>query len=353
MTELEPRPYYSLGYPPPDRDDRDVAASVEELIFVLDAQRLSKWAPSGLSVRHCGLHLAVRPGRADGVFAVLVSRPQGSPTTSVEVERHESAEDAIAWINDFAYSVAGDHAPAWEPNSLDITVAHWERALSAHPANPTGAEPAGLLLDERLETATSRFLALYARYGGWRYYGRPDATDPAGFAGPIFWQEEDVRFRLAYELEREFPSAVHLNSLLSSATVEGWDIEHDGKHQYADILLDDLRDFEGGPHALRDFAERTATALVEIKFIRRRRQERDVGRDLQGIVDDAARLGRHRQLGRAQRGLMAVVDDDNRLPAARETMPWPPGVELLHAAPTPEPDGSLPAPWRGPPRSAP
>lgn len=349
MTDLAPRPFSALGYPPATSDDRDTASIAEELIFVLDAQRLSKWAPSGMSVRHYSLHLAVHPDRADRVVAVLVSRPQNSAEAWLELDEHDSVESALAWVNEIAYSVAGDDAPAWRPNAVDVTPGHWARALAAHPRNPSGADPAELLLDERLANATDRFLALYDRYGGWRYHGRPDATDPSGYAGPVFWQEEDVRFRLAYELEREFPSAVHLNSLLSAATVEDWDVERDGKHQYADILLDDLRDFVAGPDALRQFAERRCTALVEIKFIRRRRQTRDVARDLQGVLDDATRLGRHRQLGRAQRALTVVVDDDDRLRAARETMPWPAGVELVHAAPTCLDDEGPVWPWSGPP----
>ncbi len=321
----------------------------EELVFVLDAQRLSKWAPSGLSVRHYGLHLAIRPDRPDRVVAVLVSRSQDAAETALEIEEYDSVEGALAWVNDVAYSTAGDYAPSWRANALDVTPEHWELARAAHPDNPSGSNAAERLLDERLASATDRFLALYERFGGWRYHGRPDATDPAGYAGAIFWQEEDVRFRLAYELEREFPSAVHLNSLMSAATVEDWDVDQDGKHQYADILLDDLRDFVAGPDALRQFAARTVTALVEIKFIRRRRQARDVSKDLQGVVDDATRLGRHRQLGRAQRALMVVVDDDDRLPAARETMPWPVGVELVHAAPTRLGVEAAPRPWSGPP----
>ena len=345
VTDLAPRPFSALGYPPPSAEAADAASIAEELTFVLDAQRISKWAPSGMSVRHYGLHLALHPDRPDKVAAVLVGRAANSAETWLEIEQHDSVERALAWVNEIAYSVAGDYAPPWRPNALDLTRAHWERALASHPDNPSGHDPEERLLDERLASAIDRFLALYRRYGGWRYHGRPDASDPAGYAGPIFWQEEDVRFRLAYELEREFPSAVHLNSLLSPATVEDWDVGQDGKHQYADILLDDLRDFVPGADALRQFATRTAIALVEIKFLRRRRQARDLEGDLEGVVGDATRLGRHRQLGRAQRALMVVVDDDGRLPSARETMPWPAGVDLLHAGPTPNGKRVPPPPW--------
>lgn len=347
MTVISPRPYSALGYPPASPDHPRERELGEELIFVLDAHRLSKWAPTGLSVRHLGLHMAIHPDRPDRPVSVIVSRPQGSPITWLEIGEHSTLEEGLAWINSVAFSIHGDYAPIWRANPLDVTAEHWERALDAHPNNPRGLAEGDQLLDRRLGDACDRFLALYARYGGWHYYGRPDATDPAGYAGPLFWQEEDVRFRISFELEREFPSAVHLNSLLSPATVPGWDAEQEGKHQYVDVLLDDLRDFVPGQDALRRFAERTPTAFLEIKFIRRRRQARDVQRDLQGVVDDACRLGRHRQLGRAERTLMLVVDDDGRLPAARETMPWPNGVSLIHAAPSENAATSLPEPWSG------
>ena len=346
---LAPRPYSSLGYPQVNRDQRREYELVDELVFVLDAHRVSKFAPTGMSVRHLGLHVAVDPG-TERVCSVVVGRPQSSPHTFLEIGEHESPQDALAWLNEVAYSVHGEYAPEWRPNSLDFTMEHWERARVAHPENPHGATAADRQLDRRLRDAADRFLALYARYGGWRHHGRPDATDPGGYAGPLFWQEDDVRFRFASELEREFPGAVHLNSLLSSATVQGWDAEQDGERQHVDILLDDLRDFEDGPDALRRFAERTSVAFVETRFIRLRRQARDVERDLQGVVDDVARLGRHWQAGRAGRTIMLVADDDGLLPAARETMPWPAGVELVHAGPSKKHATSLPSPWSGPPK---
>jgi hypothetical protein len=299
-----------------------------------------------MSVRHLGLHVAVKPQESDRHFTVVVGRPQSSEHTWIQVEAHGSIDDALAQLNEIAYSVAGDYAPEWRSNAGDRTLVDWERALADHPNNPQGKSAVDRLLDNRLGDACDRFLALYGRYGGWRYYGRPDATDPSGYAGPVFWQEDDVRFRLAYELEREFPAGVHLNSLLSPATVADWDAEQDGKNQHVDVLVDDLRDFLPGPDSLRRFAERTADAFVEVRFLRRRRQTRDLMRDLQGVFDDADSLGRHLQRGRTARALMLVVDDDGRFLEARNTMPWPRGVELVHAGPGSEASGpSLPFPW--------
>ena len=168
MTALEPRPYSSLGYPRASDDhprERDLA---EELVFVLDAHRLSKWAPTGLSVRHLGLHLAIHPSRPDRFFSVIVSRPQSSGVTWLEIGEHAALDDGLGWLNDVAYSVHGDYAPEWRPNCLDATPERWGCALAAHPENPRGDSDEDRLLNRRLSDACERFLAVYARYGGWR-----------------------------------------------------------------------------------------------------------------------------------------------------------------------------------------
>lgn len=276
-------------------------------------------------------------------FSLYVSRPEQGSITYATTDRHSTLQAALDQVNDLASEFAEMSAYP-RPNAIDVTRQHWERALAAHPHNPSGRDAEGRTLDERVAVASERFEALYARYGGWRHYGRPDGTDPAGYAGPLFWQEEDVRFRLALELEREFPAAVHLNSLMSPATVRGWEQAVDGRHQYADVLVDDLRGFDAGNDALRAFAERPATLLVEIKFIRRRRQGRDVPRDVNGIFGDAMRLGRHLRLGRTARAVMVVVDDEDHFLDARESMPWPAGVTLLRVGP-PREALSMPRPW--------
>ena len=58
--------------------------------------------------------------------------------------------------------------------------------------------------------AYDRLLAAYASWGGWRYYGWAGYEDPATYLGPAVWSERDCDLRLAYELEREFPKAVHM-----------------------------------------------------------------------------------------------------------------------------------------------
>jgi hypothetical protein len=340
MSVLAHRSCFALGYGSPAEGDPDPVLA--RLVVVLDAPRVSSWSPT-CTIRHVGMHVAVDPSRPDAYLSVYVSRPERSVGTFFDVCEHDGLQEALDHVNHVVstYSEWGSYE---QPNALDLTAAHWERALAEHPHNPRGADAASRALDERLDTALERFSAVYARYGGWRYYGRPDATDPAGYAGPLFWQEEDVRFRFALELEREFPSAVHLDSLLSRATVHGWDRTVDGDGQHPDILIDDLRGFLPGPDSLAEFAQRSADVMAEIKYVRRRRQWRDVRKDVAGIYTDAMRLGRHLRLGRCRRAVMLVVDDDDHFLLARESMPWPPGVQLLRCGP-PRPATALPRPW--------
>lgn len=224
------RPFSSLGYSELHPDHPEDAMRVAGLDVVLDTHRLSKYAPTGMSMRHHGFHLARDPARPGVVSAILVTKPQADQFVRVWIEEFPTVAEGLAWFNDQAYSVHGDYAPVWRPNPLDATQERWDRALAEHPVNPRGLTVDERRLDRQLDDAAQRFLGVYERYGGWRFHGRPDATDPAGYAGPLFWQEEDVRFRLGLELEREFPGSVHLNSLLSPATVPGWDPEEDGKH---------------------------------------------------------------------------------------------------------------------------
>ncbi len=65
-------------------------------------------------------------------------------------------------------------------------------------------------INTRLDAAFSRLLEPYARLGGHNYYGWDDYDDPRNFKGPTFWSEDDCVFRLALELEKEFPYQVHL-----------------------------------------------------------------------------------------------------------------------------------------------
>jgi hypothetical protein len=52
-------------------------------------------------------------------------------------------------------------------------------------------------VEARLDAAFDRFLAVYARYGGHRYYGWNKQADPRNYRGPTFWTEGDCVYRLA------------------------------------------------------------------------------------------------------------------------------------------------------------
>jgi hypothetical protein len=72
---------------------------------------------------------------------------------------------------------------------LPISAEAIEHALADHPNNPRGLTPSEATEQARLKAAIDRFRAEHERYGGWRFHGRPDAINPRGYAGPLFWKK--------------------------------------------------------------------------------------------------------------------------------------------------------------------
>jgi hypothetical protein len=62
---------------------------------------------------------------------------------------------------------------------------------------PDAATDAGIR--DKVMNAFDRLLVGYAEWGGYRYYH-----------GPVIWSERDCDLRFAFELEREWPRAVHM-----------------------------------------------------------------------------------------------------------------------------------------------
>lgn len=328
-----------LGYAPPAR-----SPDGEELVVVFDGPRFTCPSPNGAAVRHTTTHVALPPSRAR-YYPIVCQRSTDAPSFVTEVlDGADRPDDAIEVINRLARNYASNHDGGGQPGSTDATVEQFDRAFSAHPINPRGLTDADRLLAQGIEMAFERFRALYARWGGWRYYGRPDTTDPQGYRGPLLWTEEDCRFRLALELEREFPWQVHINPALVAATVADWDHAVDTR-QFPDVLISDLRLFEPDGDALRRFASLQHTALIEVKYLRRRMQTRDVNSAVEQIAAEARRLHRHLHRGRCRYAACFVVDDDGAFTAAANALVWPPGVDLLLAAHPSTPAGApLPAP---------
>jgi hypothetical protein len=76
----------------------------------------------------------------------------------------------------------------------------------------------------------------------------------------VFWTEEDCVFRLAIELEREFPEQVHLELPVARENFKDFDAATD-KRQFVDLVVSDMRSFEsdGRPGMLRSGLRPVAT----------------------------------------------------------------------------------------------
>ena len=87
-----------------------------------------------------------------------------------------------------------------------------------------------------LMEAFGRFLDVYAQYGAHRYHGWVDYGDPQNYKGPTFWSEDDCIYRLALELEREFPHEVHLELPVARWSFADFDESAD-KRERVDLVV--------------------------------------------------------------------------------------------------------------------
>lgn len=351
MVPLALRPLGGLGYPPirdllGSRADSTSPAWLEEITVVYDGPRLLVTSPNGAVGRPTGFHGVI--DRDGDWWALRITRDHliaygwrdGPLADAAEVARCLTESALAIDLGELEHR-------------LPISAERIERAFVQHPANPGGWSDHERAVRSRLDAAFDRFLAEHRRYGGWRFHGRPDATSPRGYAGPLFWKEEDVRFRLALELEREFPGAVHLEVLLTDATTIQWDPAQDGVRQFVDVQVGDFRGFRDGLDALERFRSQPALLLAEVKFLAKGRRGDQLMRELEYIRKDVARLARHLDLERTSHAAMVVVADDDQLAeafAGRGPFPaWQHAVELIHARPpSPLLDSAapgLPFPW--------
>jgi hypothetical protein len=186
----------------------------------------------------------------------------------------------------------------------------------------------------RLESAFGRFLNLYARYGGHNYYGWDDYDDPRNFKGPTFWSEDDCVFRLALELEKEFPYQVHLELPFVRWSFADFDKALD-KRESIDLVVSDLHDFVEDDTSQQRFTTRRHELFLEGKYLPAgcsRTWRFDHLRKIVDIGADAARLARHIERGHCLAAAVLVVDDDGLFDDNRPAS-WPEPVALLLASP--------------------
>jgi hypothetical protein len=103
--------------------------------------------------------------------------------------------------------------------------------------------------------AFDRLLVGYADWGGYRYHGWTSYEDPRNFQGPVVWSERDCDLRFAFELEREWPRAVHIEFAIPKASRVGYDPVTE-KFQRVDVAISDF------PSSRRTTTRSSASALT-------------------------------------------------------------------------------------------
>jgi hypothetical protein len=199
------------------------------------------------------------------------------------------------------------------------------------------AQPAALTeLRSSLDAAFTRFLEVYRRIGGHNYYGWNDYNDPRNYRGPTIWSEDDCVFRLALELEQEFPDQVHLELPVAQWSFADFDKAADKKER-VDLVISDLRDFIEDDTSQQRFMERRHEIFVEGKYFPRgcsKTWRFDHIRKVADVLADAERLARHVERRHCQLAAVLVVDDDDLFEEERASYVWPEEVVMLIANPT-------------------
>jgi hypothetical protein len=227
-----------------------------------------------------------------------------------------------------AFSVAGDLDEARKVRGMMVG--------EGYGTPPPGSDL--VLLSAALDGAFARFLVSYGEYGGHRFHGWTDYGDPENYQGPMFWSEGDCVFRLALELEREFPGQVHLEVPVARWVFNDFNPKTD-RRQFVDLVVSDLSSFErDGPaeRAEQRFTTHRHEIFIEAKYFPHGSSGRwrfDHIRKIPSILADAERLAAHLERGHCKVAAVLVVDNDNLFEDHRHNYEWPSNVELLVASP--------------------
>jgi hypothetical protein len=178
-------------------------------------------------------------------------------------------------------------------------------------------------------------LDLYAKWGGYSYYGWVVQDDPRNFLGTTIWTEADCVFRYGLELEKQFPGLVHFEFGLNQATRADYVPKEQG-HQSIDIVVSDLAEFIEDETSMERFRNKRHEAFIEAKWLKKgwwmQQWEHDAHGRVAGIASDANRLAEHLRVGRCLVAAALVFDDECFFEHHRGT-DWPEGIELLLVSP--------------------
>jgi hypothetical protein len=191
-------------------------------------------------------------------------------------------------------------------------------------------------VEARLEAAFGRFLEVYARFGGHRYHGWTDYSDPCNFRGPTFWSENDCTYRLGLELEREFPFCVHYELPVAKWSFADFDKALD-KQERTDLVVSDLHDFIEDETSQARFQAHQHELFLEVKYLPAGCRETfrfDHESKVPAALADAVRLAKHVHRKHCLVGALLVVDDDGLFEELLELSTWPRDITLLLAGPS-------------------
>lgn len=190
-------------------------------------------------------------------------------------------------------------------------------------------------VEARLEAAFDRFLAVYARLGGHKYYGWNKQADPRNYRGPTFWTEGDCVYRLALELEREFPHCVHLEVPVAAWTFAGFDKTLESR-RFIDLVVSDLHEFVEDETSQGRFMAHRHELFLEAKYFHHGSSRTWRGTEKQrvsSVLADAERLAGHLERGRCLVAAVLVADDDGLFEQTADLSAWPASVKRLFASP--------------------
>jgi hypothetical protein len=186
---------------------------------------------------------------------------------------------------------------------------------------------------DKVMNAFDRLLVGYAVWGGHRYHGWTTYEDPSNFLGPVIWSERDCDLRFAFELEREWPQAVHMEFAISKASRLDYDKAAE-RFQRVDVAVSDLSGFGEDNSSFQRFRSHRHEAFFEVKwFLKGWGDNRDAKNRLADIPADVAKLANHARLGRCAIAGMLIVDDEGYFQQHGSIDNWPTEVWRLYVGP--------------------
>ncbi|MFN8133122.1 MAG: hypothetical protein U0R70_16380 [Solirubrobacteraceae bacterium] len=200
------------------------------------------------------------------------------------------------------------------PEDMPFVRALVEAIRSAVARRTTGQSPDAWPAQDKAMAAFDRLVRGYAAWGGHRFHGWTGYEDPLNYFGPVIRSERDCGLRFAMELEREWPSCVHMEFSISKATRADFDPAAEAA-QRVDVAVTDLRGFTEDGTSQERYRTHQHEAFFEVKWLQKgwrgSSYEMDAKKRVEAVAADCEKLSRHAELGRCKVAGMLIVDDED------------------------------------------